>query len=70
MVEETTPTPLLPQESERGYMRVIGTEGEGLQLREGPGFAFPAVYLLPEGTLVKVIGGPIEADGYLVANSP
>jgi len=64
IVEETTPTPLLPQESERGYMRVISTKGEGLQLREGPGFAFATIYLLPESTLVKVIGGPIEADGY------
>jgi uncharacterized protein YraI len=45
-------------------MRVRGTKGEGLQLRAGPGFAFTTVYLLPEGTLAKVIGGPVEADGY------
>jgi len=61
MVEEITP---IPQRSERGYMRVRGTKGEGLHLREGPGFASATVYLLPEGTLVKVLGGPVEADGY------
>ena len=60
-VEETTPT---PQGSERGYMRVRGTRGERLQLREGPGFAFATVYLLPEGALLKVVGRPVEADGY------
>ena len=62
-VEETTPAPLL-QGSERGYMRVRDTKGEGLQLREGPGFAFATVHLLPEEALVKVMGGPVEADGY------
>jgi len=60
-VGEGTP---IPQGSERGYMRVRGTKGERLQLREGPGFAFVTVYLLPEDALVKVIGGPVEADGY------
>ncbi len=63
-VEETTPTPVLSQGSEGGYMKVRNTKGEGLQLREGPGFAFATLYLLPEGTLAKVIGGPVEADGY------
>lgn len=63
LVEEVIP-PVLPPGSERVYMRVIGTKGEGLQLREGPGFAFATLYLLPEGTLVKVIGGPVEGDGY------
>ncbi len=62
-VEETTPTPLF-QGSERGYMRVRDTKGEGLQLREGPGSAFATVHLLPEEALVKVMGGPVEADGY------
>ncbi len=63
IVEETTPIPLF-QGSERGYMRVRDTKGEGLQLREGPGFAFATVHLLPEEALVKVMGGPVEADGY------
>lgn len=45
-------------------MRVRGTLPECLQLREGPGLALSTVHILPEGILVKIIGGPVEADGY------
>jgi 3D (Asp-Asp-Asp) domain-containing protein len=37
---------------------VIGTGGQGLLVREGPGVAFPSVAVLPESTLVRVTDGP------------
>lgn len=41
---------------------VTGTGGEGLSLREGPGLEFVRLTILPEGTPVRISGGP-RSDG-------
>lgn len=42
---------------------VVGTGGNGLVLRAGPGLEFPVVGLLPEGTGVQIVTGPIASQG-------
>jgi uncharacterized protein YraI len=37
---------------------VMGTNGDGLNLREGPGYDFTVIVVMPEGATVRVIGGP------------
>lgn len=40
---------------------VSGTNGDGLNLRVGPGFDQSVILVMPEGAIVQVIGGP-QAD--------
>ncbi len=42
----------------------VAAQGNGLNMREGPGLTFKILTLLPDGTRLKVIDGPREADGY------
>jgi len=58
-----TPT-AAPTTPEPVTAKVSGTEGDGLRLREGPGLNYDKIRTLPEGTLVQIIGGPVEADGH------
>jgi hypothetical protein len=60
-----TPTPslLLTPTPEGRWMRVAGTGGLGLRLREGPGLNHPTVAVLPEGTRLWVFPESREADG-------
>ena len=75
-----TPTPLPPQNEVPiqtptieaavgihvdGYVRILGTEGEGLRLRSDPSLGGEIVYIGVEGEIFKVAGGPVEQDGYL-----
>jgi 3D (Asp-Asp-Asp) domain-containing protein len=49
---------------------VSGTEGNGMRLRTGPGMGHKVITVLPEGTAVKIIGGPVadgDADWYQVS---
>ena len=48
-----------------GYVRISGTEGEGLRLRREPSLSGAIVYLGLEGEIFLVKGGPEQADGYL-----
>jgi 3D (Asp-Asp-Asp) domain-containing protein len=41
---------------------VVGTEGRGLRLRNGPGVTHRVLAVLPDGAPVQVIGGPVS-DG-------
>jgi 3D (Asp-Asp-Asp) domain-containing protein len=41
---------------------VVGTEGRGLRLRNGPGVTHRVLAVLPDGASVQVIGGPVS-DG-------
>ena len=47
------------------YVRVIGTGGAGLRFRSGPGQDFVTLRILPEGEVLKITGGPEEADGII-----
>jgi len=48
-----------------GYVRISGTEGEGLRLRLDPSLSGEIAYLGLEGEIFLVTGGPREADGYV-----
>ena len=43
---------------------VVNTDGIGLRLRSSPGLKYPEITNLPDGTRMKVIGGPVQANGY------
>ncbi|RLC76780.1 MAG: hypothetical protein DRI61_12670, partial [Chloroflexi bacterium] len=36
-----------------------------LNVREGPGLSYTIIDTMPEGTLGRIVGGPVEADGYV-----
>jgi hypothetical protein len=60
-----TPTPTPPAEiTVGGYVKVTGTGIKGLRLRSGPGLDYITFKILEEGSILKVLGGPEEADGY------
>jgi len=44
--------------------KVTGTGSQGLNMRSGAGTANARVKTLPDGSVVEVIGGPKEANGY------
>jgi hypothetical protein len=44
--------------------KVVGTGGAGLNVRSGAGTGNARIKTLPDGTVVEVIGGPKEADGF------
>jgi len=44
--------------------KVVGTGGSGLNVRSGAGTGNARIKTLPDGTVVEVIGGPKEADGF------
>lgn len=48
-----------------GYVQILGTEGEGLRLREEPSLNGEIIHLGLEGEIYLVRGGPEERDGYL-----
>lgn len=47
-----------------GKVTVKGTGGSGLNMRSGAGSAQPRVKTLAEGSVLEVIGGPKEANGF------
>ena len=47
------------------YVKILGTDGEGLRLRREPSLAGEIVFLGLEGEIFTVSGGPQERDGYL-----
>ncbi len=60
-----TPTPTLPTEIVvGGYVKVSGTEDLGLNLREAPGQDYKIRKIAEEGSVLEVLDGPREADGY------
>jgi hypothetical protein len=59
--EPTTPAEIGPGAS----VRVQGTAGAGLNLRQQPSTYAAVVEGLDEGTTVTVLDGPREADGYI-----
>ena len=56
-------------EPRRGFragdeLRVTGTGTVGLRLRESPSLAAPVITVMPEGSQVTVLAGPVVEDGY------
>jgi uncharacterized protein YraI len=47
-----------------GYVKVVGAEADQLSYRSGPGLKYARLALLKDGTILKVLDGPEEADGY------
>jgi hypothetical protein len=63
-----TPTlvPAVPAEIAIGiYVKVSGTEGTDLSVRAGPGTNYARLKIVAEGSVLKVLDGPSEADGYV-----
>ena len=46
------------------YVQVVGTEGDGLRLRVGPGLQEPPNYLALENEVLVAQSGPTIADGF------
>lgn len=46
------------------YVKVVGTGGDGLRLRVGPGLQEPPNYLALESEVLVVQNGPTIADGF------
>jgi hypothetical protein len=64
-VPPPVPTPGTPISSSiaiDSYVKVVGTGADQLSFRFGPGLNYARVSLLPDDTLLKVVGGPEEAD--------
>ncbi len=60
-----TPTPTVPTKiTVGGYVKVVGAEADQLSYRSGPGLNYARLTLLKDGTILKVLDGPEEADGY------
>lgn len=68
--EEAAPAPAdpnAPAPAELGsgsQVKVTGTEGLGVNLREGSGVTFGIVETIADETRLEILDGPIEADGY------
>lgn len=69
---ETTPTSTRTSPDSRGgdfiigdMVEVYGTGGEGLRLRNAPNLSAAVNELAMENEVFEVMGGPIEADGYI-----
>ena len=61
----STPTPSVPTEiGVGGYAKVVGAEADELSYRSGPGLNYARLTIVKDGTLLKVLEGPEEADGY------
>jgi len=54
-----TPAPPLAREA-----LIVGTEGHGLNGRTGPGVNAEVKLSFAEGSVVQLLEGPVEADGY------
>ena len=64
----STPTllPAVPTEIGIGvYVKVSGTGGGDLSLRANAGTNYARLKIVAEGSVLKVLDGPVEADGYV-----
>ncbi|MFQ5813354.1 MAG: SH3 domain-containing protein [Anaerolineae bacterium] len=59
------PTPTPPTEiTVGGYVKVVGAEADELSYRSGPGLNYARLSIVKDGTILEVLEGPEEADGY------
>ncbi len=62
----STPAPIVPAEIAIGiYVKVGGTGGSDLSFRSGAGTGYARLRIVAEGSVLKVLDGPVEADGYI-----
>jgi hypothetical protein len=62
----STPVPAVPQEVAIGvYVKVSGTGGGDLSFRAGPDTNYARLKIVAEGSVLRVLDGPMEADGYI-----
>ena len=47
------------------YVKINGTEGAGLRLRQSPGLDSEPLYLGLEDEIFKIEDGPVDLDGYI-----
>lgn len=45
-------------------VQVVGTEGEGVRFRTGPGLSYVTTTILQDGDVLTVVGGPETVDGF------
>lgn len=64
VVSPTVAPPAPPRVQVGGWVRVRGTEGGDLRLRATPGLSGETLAFVQEGSLLRVLEGPVEADGY------
>jgi hypothetical protein len=57
--------PPAPTMASGGYAQVVNTDSGGLQVRLQPGPQYPAVASMPDGTILHLIDGPVNAEGYI-----
>jgi hypothetical protein len=56
----------VPEEIAIGtYVQVSGTKGNDLSFRDGPSTSHVRLNIVAEGSVLKVLDGPVEADGYV-----
>lgn len=55
----------LPEQLTLGtYVQIVGTQGDGLRLREEPGLGNTVLTLVSDAEVFKVLDGPQAADGH------
>jgi hypothetical protein len=60
------PAPAVPTEIAIGiYVKVSDTGGGDLSFRDGSGVNYARLKIVAEGSVLKVLDGPVEADGYV-----
>jgi hypothetical protein len=62
----STAVPAMPEEIAIGiYVQVSDTGGSDLSFRAGPSTNLARLKIVAEGSVLKVLDGPVEADGYV-----
>jgi len=62
----STPVSAVPAEITIGiYVKVSGTGGNDLSFRDGPNTNYARLKIVAEGSVLRVLDGPVEADGYV-----
>lgn len=73
-VQTEEPAAVPAYEAHAGYVEApcVVCAGNGLYLRKGPGRAFPAAAVLPDGTPVTALGLPygVEVPGWVLVAAP
>lgn len=64
VVEEPTAAPAEGGLAVGSTAQVVNTSGRGLRMRGGAGLAEPTLKVVPEASLVTIIEGPADVDGY------
>jgi hypothetical protein len=58
------PTPAPPTLRPEGFAAIVNTNGAPLNARVEPALGSPVQAKIPEGSRVRILEGPVDADGY------